>query len=578
MDGTPSYENMSLEEFINQPYIVPLYSKDGPAFESRIKDIPFIKIGKIVRGDYAVIYVDSRRFYDLFEVLGSEFVEILPQALTLLGRASLEASTIMQVQQQPFLSLKGRGTLIGIIDTGIDYTKEAFKYEDGTSKIRYIWDQTIEGKPPGDFLYGSEYTNEEINHALQTDTPYNYVPSTDTVGHGTFLASVAASRQNSEYIGAAPDAELLIVKLRRMHEFLYDYYHIPESYENAFSGVDVMLAIEYMVDKAKELGMPLTICIGLGSSLTAHDGFENLDKYIAGISLLSGICICTAAGNESNAGHHTSGVLLETGSSYGIQIRVPQNANGFVLIIIVNPSDRMSVSLKSPLGEIVPRSVAISGERTVSRLILEKSRITVETYFPVSGSGVQIIIVKFYNPTPGVWNITLYGDIILNGGFNAWLPITGLVTPGVAFLTPDPFTTVVAPGVSSGSITCGAYDDRTDSLYINSSWGFTRISNVKPDLVAPGVDVTGIYPIGSGTMTGTSVAAAITAGACALMLQWGIVERNDVSLNTIRIRALLIRGCSRAPDMIYPSKQWGYGKLDLFNTFRLLRGVVHNNY
>jgi len=574
MNGTPSYADMSLEEFIKQPYIVQLYTRNDPVFENKIKDIPFVKIGKHVRGNFVVFYTDIRRALDLLDIFGTAHAEMYPDAMTLLGRASLEASTITHVQNHTFLDLRGRGTLVGIVDTGIDYTNEAFQYEDGTSKIRYIWDQTIEGNAPGGFLFGSEYTSEQINQAIQMNDPYNYVPTIDMEGHGTFLASVAASRQDTEYIGAAPDAELIVVKLRRMHRELTNYLLIPESQQNIFSAADVVLGIDYMIDKANELRMPLAICIGLGSNMSGHDGNEIIERYITEISLLNGICVCTAAGNESSAGHHTSGTLSATNSTYDIQIRVPENSTNFAMHLFADKSDRMSVSLKSPLGEVIPRTVAISGHITETQLVLERSKIRVEYYFPISGSGAHFIRIGFLNPTPGIWDVILYGDIILNGKFNAWLPITGLASKGISFLTPDPFTTVVTPGTSIGGITCGAYNDRNNSLYINSSWGFTRTSLVKPDLVAPGVDVAGIFPMGNATMTGTSVAAAITAGACALMLQWGIVEQNDVSLNTHRIKALLIRGCSRATNTIYPSEQWGYGKLNLFNTFKQLRGVV----
>jgi len=573
MDATPSYENMTLAEFIKQPYIIKLYGKDGPIFETTIKNIPYVKLGKIVRGGYAVVYLDSRRVNDLIEALGTAAFELFPEILSLLGRTSLEAANIMGVQQQPHLDLRGHGTLIGIIDTGIDYTKDAFLHEDGTSKIRYIWDQTIEGNSPDDFMFGSEYTNEQINQALQSDTPYNTVPSIDTVGHGTFLASVAASKQSSEYIGAAPDADLIVVKLKRIESFFNNLFCIPESQENAFSAADVMLAIEYMIDRANSLRMPLAICIGLGSNMSGHDGFSVLGEYISLVSQITGICVCVAAGNESNAGHHTSGILYTTNSTQDIQIRVPENANSFMMQIFANSPDRMSVSLKSPLGEIIPRAVARSGSITETNLVLERAKVSVRYFFPVGGAGAQIIIVRFIHPTPGVWNVTLHGDSIVNGRFNSWLHITGLITPGVQFLTPDPYTTVTVPGTSTGGITVGAYNDRDNSLYVSSSWGPTRNSQAKPDFVAPGVDVAGIYPMGNGTMTGTSVSTAITAGACALMLQWGIVEQNDVSLNTYRIKSFLIRGCRREPNIQYPSYQWGYGKLDLLNTFMQFRGM-----
>jgi subtilisin family serine protease len=574
----PYYEKMPLSEFMNQPYVMQVYGKTYPFFEDMIKDSPFIQIGKRVRGGFAVFHVDSRRILELVELIGTTYYEMYPDPLTLLGRPSLEASTILQVHRQQGLELRGNGVLIGIIDTGIDYTKEVFQNEDMTSKIRYIWDQTVDctndGKGPADFGFGVEYTNEQINQALLAENPYDVVSSTDTVGHGTFLASVAAGRDTGEHIGAAPDADLLVVKLRRMQEPLTNIMLIPPSVEDVYSSADVMLAIDYMLDRAYELNMPLSICIGLGGSLGGIDGFEILEQYMDVVSKYNGICICTAVGNEGNVGHHASGIVPYTNATYTTSLRVPENANSFILHTYVNSPDRMSVSLKSPLGEIVPRAIAISGQRVHTRMVLERTRIEIVYFFPLTPSGDQLIHIKFINPTPGIWEITLYGDIILYGRFNAWLPTTGLITPGIHFLTPDPYTTVLIPGTSLGSITVGAYNDIDNGLYVSSSWGPTRRLLQKPDLVAPGVDVTGVFPMGSGRMTGTSVAAAITAGACALMLQWGVVDRNDISLDTTRIKALLIRGCRRERGRQYPSSQWGYGMLDLFNSFRNLRGVI----
>ncbi|MDR2167193.1 MAG: S8 family peptidase [Clostridiales bacterium] len=565
---------MNFREFVSQPNIIQLYTKDGPNFEKRIRDIPYIRLGKKVRGEFAVFYIEAQRVYDLFDILGTTFIETLPDPMTLLGRTSLEASTILQVHRQPALDLRGRGTLIGIIDTGIDCSKEAFQYEDGTSKIRYIWDQSIEGNAPGDYLFGSEYTNEQINQTLRDGFAHDFVPSVDTVGHGTFLASLAASRRNSEFLGAAPDAELIVVKLRRMEPALTDLYLIPRAQENVFSAADIMLAVDYMIDKSVELNMPISICIGLGSSVSGSDGYEILEQYLEEISKLLGICVCTAAGNESNAGRHASGTISRTGATYTVQVRVPENASSFGMNIYVSSPDRVSVSLKSPLGEIVPRAVAISGQRTETKLVLERARIGIAYYFPLSPVGDQFIHLRFINPTAGIWDVVLHGDIVLHGDFHAWLNMTGLTTQGIQFLTPDPYVTIVTPATSIGSITVGAYDERNNALYVSSSWGPNRRNMQKPDLVAPGVDVSGIFPMSNGFMTGTSVATAITAGACALMLQWGIVEGNDVSLNTNRIKSLLIRGCRREANTQYPSPQWGYGKLDLFNTFRNLRGTL----
>ena len=192
-------------------------------------------------------------------------------------------------------------------------------------------------------------------------------------------------------------------------------------------------------------------------------------------------------------------------------------------------------------------------------------------YFPLEGSGGQLSTVRILNATPGIWTVSVHGEIILNGMFHAWLPLTGFGAPGVEFLNASPYYTVTVPSMALGAISCGAYDSVKNSLYINSSWGPTRSEQMAPDLVAPGTNVSGIFPTGPGSMSGTSVAAAITAGACALMMQWGVVEGNDPALSTYQIRAYLIRGCDRTASMSYPNTQWGYGVLNLFQSFNLMR-------
>lgn len=276
------------------------------------------------------------------------------------------------------------------------------------------------------------------------------------------------------------------------------------------------------------------------------------------------------AGNESHQGHHTSGRLISEGDTADIEIRVPEKSFDIPVYIWNGFSDRFSLSVTSPTGETVSRVPAKAGTFLESSLILERSVIQVLYYFPIKGSGRQFSIVRILNPTPGIWTITLYGDIVLDGNYDAWLPIRGFVTEGVEFLVPSPNNTVIVPSTSAGNITVAAYNDSSNSLYIDSSWGPTSVPSIGIDLAAPGVNVLGTYPKNNGTMTGTGVAAAITTGATALMLEWGIVNGNDVTLNTYRIRAFLIRGCIRDPNIEYPNYEWGYGKLNLLNTFNQL--------
>ena len=189
----------------------------------------------------------------------------------------------------------------------------------------------------------------------------------------------------------------------------------------------------------------------------------------------------------------------------------------------------------------------------------------------MEGSGGQLTVVRLLNATPGIWTIIVTGDIILDGTYHAWLPLTGFVSPTVEFLTPTPYYTIVVPATAIGLIAVGAYNGANNSLYVRSSWGPTRLPFMSPDLVAPGVNVIGLYPSGYGPMDGTSVSAAITAGAAALLLQWGIVEGNDVAMSTYQIRAYMIRGCSRSDTITYPNAQWGYGRLNLISSFNLMR-------
>ena len=563
-----------LAQFIDNPETISFIVRQTGYLLDYFRNNPDVVLTQPLTGGYTVGYTNRKNVGIVIKSLGPAFINAESYVCGLMETESLEAAGILQVQQQPYLNLKGSGVLIGIVDTGIDFTKSSFIYEDGTSKIQYIYDQTVRGDTPLGFFIGTEYNNAQINRALKAQNPYDVVAHKDTVGHGTFLASVSAGREEANGpIGAAPDSELIIVKLKKASAFYLERYTVPPEQENAYETSDIMIGIEYILKKAKELGRPVVICLALGTNFGGHDGTSMLEEYLAGISTLRGVCICTAAGNESQARHHVQSVLTSAGEEQNVDVRIGENAGNIVMAIRTTEADRISVSVKSPTGELVSRVPAKSGTRTEVSLVLEKARIAIEYFFPAETSGDQITLVFLYNATPGIWTIIVHGDIVLNGTYHVWLPVTGLVSPNVGFLNPSPYTTTVVPATAFGIITCGAYNTRTNSLYINSSWGPTRAMVLKPDLVAPGVNVEGVYPAGNGTMDGTSVSTAITAGASALLLQWGIVKGNDISMSTYHIRAYLIRGCTRSEEIRYPNQQWGYGSLNLMETFNLMREV-----
>jgi subtilisin family serine protease len=212
------------------------------------------------------------------------------------------------------------------------------------------------------------------------------------------------------------------------------------------------------------------------------------------------------------------------------------------------------------------------GFEFTEELTIDKTTISIGYYKDVN----SVIIVKFLEAKEGIWEITLFGDTILSGEYHAWLPITGQVSPWVEFMKPVPEYTIAFPATALRSITCGAYNNFNNTLYVSSSWGPTRVPRMAPDFVAPGVNVRGVYPTGFGSMTGTSVSAAITAGAVALLMEWGMVQGNLKSLDGDVIRLLLISGCQRDEGILYPNTRWGYGKLDLYGTFLKIKETSIN--
>lgn len=564
--------SLTLDEFIKLPTTVDFQILNTDRFIAYAKDKPYLRFGTQLANNYIVGYTNVKNLPQLIKDTGSDFLSILPRIFSPTDSKSNDVSGITQVLNQPFLDLSGRGVIIGIVDTGIDYTKDAFKFEDGTTKILNLWDQSFDGPRPDYLYFGAAYDKEQIDEALRSDEPYSIVPSIDEDGHGTFLASVAASNEKGDYIGAAPKAYLMIVKLRRASDFLIDRYLVTKDNPNLYSSIDYILGMKYIFDRSEEMNMPIVMCIGMGTNGGAHDGSDLMENYIDFAGQRPGYAVITSAGNESNARHHTEGKIPYTNAVERISIKVGQQSTSFSVIIFSPGYDKISIGITSPTGEVVSRLPFRSGLEFSEQFVLEKTSITIR-YFKDANNN---IIVGFKNVTQGIWDITLFGDFIISGEYWAWLPITGQVSPLVEFLQPVPESTIVIPSTALRAIVCGAYNSDDNSLFVSSSWGPTRLPQMAPDLVAPGVNVRGIYPTGYGTMTGTSVSAAITAGATALLMEWAVVKGNIPAMDADLVRSLLISGSRRDNNLVYPNTRWGYGKLDLFGTFEVIKESIIN--
>ncbi len=491
---------------------------------------------------------------------------------------NLTAAEIYQVQQPP-LQLTGRGVLIGFVDTGIRYTDNVFRDEFGNTRIEAIWDQSLEisGKSPDGFFYGSEFTRADINRALGSENPRGIVPSWDENGHGSRLAAVAAGTNlgSNVFIGAAPDADILAVKLKPAKQYLRDYYLISDTAE-AYQENDIMLACKYLLRYAQVFERPLVIVLGLGTNMGDHAGNSPLGRYINELNKQRNISVVVAAGNEGNANHHffgnlnlnTDEAILGQMASTNVEIRVGEGEKGFTCELWGSSPDVYEIGIVSPGGERIPRISFNYQEGLSFNFVYERTVIDIDISLVEEFSSQELIFMRFQDPTPGVWTVTVYHQGALNSGiFHMWLPLTQFLSSNTYFLSPNPYTTVTEPGAAQDVFCAGAYHSENGSFAFFSGRGNNRAGYPKPALAAPGIDVYTPW----GVSTGTSISAAFTAGAVADFMQWAIVEGNAPLISGMGIRGYFVLGAERTSDIRYPSREWGYGTLNLEGVFDELR-------
>lgn len=522
-----------------------------------------------VNFQYAIVYIDRR------EASASPVDDFsgnaIPRCYGLMDTQVLEETGAAQVRRSG-LDLTGQGVLAAVIDTGIDYTNSVFQLGNRTTKIQYLWDQTIQGEnPPMPYGYGTEYTKEQIDNALQTENPLETVPTEDTSGHGTFLAGMIAGNevQEENFSGIAPGAELIVVKLKQAKRYLKEYYCIEPSRE-VYAEPDIMLAIRYVLEKADELSMPIVIYLGLGTNLSSHTGTSPLARQISTLAYQPGITVVVCGGNEGQAKHHYAGNL--TDGEVVVEVKVGPNEYGFTTELWGFQPNQFFVDIESPSGQ---RTGTISGGYKGRRditFLLENTNLAVD-YFTIDVStGSPFIRMRFRQPAEGIWRFYVTDENVGSREFDMWLPIRNFISDETYFLESTPYNTLTAPGNAAPVMTPSTYNQSNNSFFIESGRGFPRTMTVQPDFAAPGVNVIGVLPRGRfGMKTGSSISGAVVAGIAVLMLEWGSVRGNDLILNTLRMKNYLIRGARRDPDRTYPNREWGFGAVDIYQTFLRIR-------
>ena len=513
---------------------------------------------------YAVIVIREDRIAELAGFPEVDFIE-KPKSLYFQADVGRQVSCIDTVQRAPY-DLSGRGILVGIVDSGIDYENPDFRNEDGSTRIVSLWDQSMPGNPPAGYAAGSEFTREDINAALEKNTSGGFpglstgaVLSRDMSGHGTAVAGIAVGNgRGSEgrmYRGAAPEAELIIVKMGTPR---------PEGFPRT---TELMMGVDYVIRKALELRKPVAVNISFGNTYGSHDGTSLVERFLNDISDTWKNVICIGSGNEGTTAGHAAG---RAGDEEEViqELAVQEREPALNVQIWKSYVDEMDISIVSPSGERVGPFREILGPQ---RFMLGSTELLIYYGEPKPYSVRQEIYISFIPQQSyvdsGVWQIILTPRRIVDGAYQMWLPAQAALNVGTAFLTPDSTTTLTIPSTASLALTVAAYDARTFSYADFSGRGPAAVyegSNVqKPDLAAPGVLVNAPVPGGGyRAFSGTSFAAPFVTGSAALLMEWGIVQGNDPYLYGEKVKAYLRRGARELPGYSeWPNSLLGYGAL-----------------
>lgn len=530
--------NVGYEKQTRKWEIIVKYSEMGDSVEALLGG-PEISVVPLL-GRYAIVTLPESMLDEYSRRPQIEFIE-KPTRLYFEDLFSKEASCITQVQRNEpgNLRLTGRGVLIGIVDSGVDYRHPAFLTADGKSRILRLWDQSIPGNPPEGYATGTEYTNEEINEALSLSVQEGrrLVPSEDVSGHGTAVLGVAAGSDFSRGAvnrGVAYESDLLVVKMG-----------IPR--QDSFPRTtELMQGVDYLVRQAIRLGRPIALNLSFGNNYGSHRGDSLLETYLDNVSGMGKNVICVGMGNNGNDALHTGG-KLSPGEIQEIELGVGAFEPTLNVQLWKNYEDEMEIYLEHPAGERVgPLFETLGAQRWQAG----NTELLIYYGKPAPYHVTQEIYVDFLpqdEKTPyvdsGVWKIILAARNIKNGEYFLWLPGGKTLNPGTAFYLPRPQGTLTIPATARRVISVGAYDARQNTYADFSGRGCRALPDPKPDLVAPGVD---IYAPRSGggyaSFTGTSFSTPFVTGAAALLMEWGITRRKDPYLYGEKLKAYLRRG------------------------------------
>ena len=496
---------------------------------------------------YAIIRIQEEYIDELVQYPQIEFIE-KPRGIYWGQGQELVDTCIYQVKRPPY-NLTGKGILIAVIDSGIDYAHPEFLNPEGTTRIEVIWDQTIEGNPPVGYQRGTLYTKEQIDEALQQGNDrLSVVPSVDLSGHGTHVAGICAGNS-----GVAPESQIVIVKLGTPSKRSF-----PRTTE-------LMEAVNFVTQFALERRMPIAINLSFGNNYGGHDGSSLLETYLNDIASIGRMVISCGSGNEGSTGRHYGGQLLE-GENATIQLSISEYESSMNLQIWKSYADQFRVYVSSPSNVRVGPINQVLGTQ---RFRLGTTNLLLYFGEPAPYNRDQEIYIEWIPEgdyiDEGIWTIELEAERIVTGQYDMWLPVAEATGTRSRFLFTNEERTLTIPSTAEKVITVGAYNSELDALAPFSGRGYTRRNQIKPDISAPGVNILSASPGGGYSVrSGTSMATPFVTGASALLMEYGIINGNDPYLYGEKVKAYLLRGARELPVLeSYPNQILGYGALCL---------------